>query len=687
MTSWHGKKSDHYKGEDHLLKTSSLLEQYVEFIPSVGYDYHKNPWYGYIDQDMSYQTKSEVKTELSEIIALLDNMIPIIGEISKKYNVSCTSIEDANIWKSFLSLAASSDFITPALLNKEHFESANSLLNELSSRSQDIISVREALNEVFDSDLYKLDGAVYYKKLTKQFSGTFSRLFNAEYKQIIGSLRLCRKDGRKTSYNEAVKFTEQLSYYQQKCNEYNEMEMPVKGFFGPAYNGVDTDWKNVTGQMSFLQMLFTQNIVFGGLAELNDLSTEKEAFDSYSKKLAGVISPHDEESISRLERHFDKNILAVRTTSGYDLYAHLKGCLDNMDRLDNWCQFRALLSQLDDLKALSFINTAIEQNLEPKHVVGAFKKKFYYQWIDVFLSEIPALSSFNRISQEKAIHTFSEKDKEQFVINKAKIRAVLSSMRPTVDIVAPGSALATLLREGDKKRRQKSIRNLLIETGELVQRIKPCFLMSPLSVSTFLAPGSVEFDVVIFDEASQIFPQDAVGAIYRAKQLIVVGDSKQMPPSNFFSASAASDETDEEVGDITDFESILDLCSTTLRQLRLRWHYRSRFEQLISFSNKNYYDNDLVTFPSSKTDTKGIGVDYYHADGVFDRKSHTNRKEAEYVVDLIYKNIERFPNRSLGIVAFSVAQQDMIDKLLSKRRQSTPEKEWFFKNDAQEPFL
>ncbi|MDO4803152.1 MAG: DEAD/DEAH box helicase, partial [Prevotellaceae bacterium] len=234
---------------------------------------------------------------------------------------------------------------------------------------------------------------------------------------------------------------------------------------------------------------------------------------------------------------------------------------------------------------------------------------------------------------------------------------------------------------------QKSIRSLFMETGELVQRIKPCFLMSPLSVSTFLDPNASRFEVVVFDEASQIFPQDAIGAIYRAEQLIVVGDSKQMPPSNFFNASVEIDDNDEETGDVTDFESILDMCSTSMQQLRLRWHYRSRYEQLITFSNKNFYDNDLVTFPSAKTDVHGIGVDYYYVDGVFDRTSHNNRKEAEFIVDLIYQNIDQYPDRSLGVVAFSVAQQNLIDRLLEKRRQSTPEKEYFFKLDNKEPFF
>ena len=121
----------------------------------------------------------------------------------------------------------------------------------------------------------------------------------------------------------------------------------------------------------------------------------------------------------------------------------------------------------------------------------------------------------------------------------------------------------------------------------------------------------------------------------------------------------------------------------------MKWHYRSRYEQLITFSNKNFYDNTLVTFPSSTIDHEGIGVDYYYVDGLFDRKSHTNRKEAEFIVDLIYKNIDEYPNRSLGVVAFSVAQQDLIERLLSKRRQEDSSKEWFFKRDDEhkEPFF
>ena len=676
-----------YKGETYLTETVSLLEQYVDYIPSIGYDYRKNPWYGYINLDTSYQSKSEVKDDLSIVLRFLQGLIPLKQEISKKYGIKCSSINDSFIWYSFFGFAAESEVITPSLLNRENFYRVKSALHELQEQSSDILDARFELNEVFDNDVYKLNGKEYHKKLIKEFGGTFSRVFNADYNQLIADLRSCKKDGKKPTYDEAVAMTERLAYYQQKASEFAAAEAPIKSFLGKAYYSVETDWDYVAEQMSTLEGKYLTNISFGVLESYDNFACEREIFADYHKKLKAAFAVCRGDAFKRSIGYFDKAILNIQSAPCDLVLTRLTDCLNEMDKLDNWCHFRSLLSELLDKQAVPYINAAISQNIEPRHIVGAFQKQFYYQWIDSILSNNPALYGFNRISQDKAIRTFSDKDTDQFEVNKAKIRAELSSMRPSLDMIAPGSALAILLREGEKKRKQKSIRSIFAETGELVQQVKPCFLMSPLSVSTFLAPDSVRFDVVIFDEASQIFPQDAIGAIYRASQLIVVGDSKQMPPSNFFNATNEAEDGDEETGDVTDFESILDMCSTSMQQLRLRWHYRSRYEQLIIFSNKNFYDSDLVTFPSSKADAPGIGVDYYHVDGVFDRKAHTNRKEAEFIVDLIYQNIEKYPNRSLGVVAFSVAQQDLIDQLLSKRRQSTPEKEYFFKNDGNEPFF
>ena len=206
--------------------------------------------------------------------------------------------------------------------------------------------------------------------------------------------------------------------------------------------------------------IFSSSIAFGALGNYNDFSSERDKFADYHQKLNEAFANCSTDTLKRVDGYFDRAILSTHSAASVLVLARSTDCLNEMDKLDNWCHFRSLLSKLDDKQVVPYVNSAIGQNIESKYIVGAFQKQFYYQWIDSILSGNPVLSAFNRISQDKAIRTFSEKDTEQFEINKAKIRAELSSMRPSLDMIASGSALAILLREGEKKRKQKSIRSL-----------------------------------------------------------------------------------------------------------------------------------------------------------------------------------------------------------------------------------
>lgn len=542
------------------------------------------------------------------------------------------------------------------------------------------------MNKEYDADVYKLDGAKYYKKLTKQYNGFFSRLFSSEYKRIISDLQLCRKDGKKPKYTLAVDILKTLNVYQEKQLEFCNIEKNIQNLLGSAYKGINTDFCKLIDELTALCDIQSTEISFGTLssATLPTFNAEQNNFAQIANTYNTIYSKY-EDCIKHITSSFNENDYDVQSVTMQSLITKCNGCIENIDNVNYWYEFSKLLQNLEELELRTFIDYCINKQIPTEQIIATFKKAFYVQWIYAILQDSPVLNTLTRASHDDIVKRFKEKDKLNFDINKAKIKAKLSAQRPTLDMVAPGSSIAMLLRENEKKRKQKSIRSLLAQIGDLAQTLKPCFLMSPLSVSTFLNPD-VKFDVVIFDEASQIFPQDAIGAIYRGKQLIVVGDSKQMPPSNFFNSVVESDNDDEDE-DITDFESILDLCSTTFPQCRLKWHYRSRYEELISFSNKNFYENDLVTFPSSQTNKVGIGVDFFHVNGTFDRKSKTNRAEAEKIVDLVFENIEKYPERSLGIVAFSISQQNLIDKLISSRRQSDPSKEPFFSSNKKEPFF
>ena len=641
------------------------------------------------DGDDTYQMRENIKTCLENMIAVSKKYIELQKIIAVNYGIDCNTLNQTQLWDNFFTLASESQILTPSFLKQSACAYLLEKLQEMENLGTEIVRQRDEINRQYDDDIYRLDADDAYKKLTRVYTNCIGRFFNSEYRKLIADIKLNSKNGKKPSYQEAVDLINNLNIYHEKMRNFEAIESPLKSSLGSAYKGVDSDWTIILNQIAKLKELFDSGASFSKLEMFTNVDYEEHKSDfAVIAKQLGELREKCNNAVELLSKSFDSDIFDIKNSSFEELLSKFKACINEFDKLDNWCRFESLLNTLKSQEITEYIDATIEANVRVEDIISAYQRNFYRQWIDYIQHLTPVLSGFNRVAHDQQVNTFSKEDNTQFAISKVQIRSKLSQNRPSLDYVSPGSAVSVLLREGEKRRKQKSIRKLMDEAGELIQVIKPCFLMSPLSVSTFLNTDSVKFDTVVFDEASQIFPQDAIGAIYRGKQLIVVGDSRQMPPSNFFGSNVELDDGDEETGDITDFESILDLCSTTFAQLRLRWHYRSRYEQLITFSNRHFYDNDLVTFPSSTTDKKWIGVDYYCVeDGIFDHRSRNNRKEAEFIVDLIYKNIEQFPDRSLGVVAFSVSQQDLIDKLLSKRRQADPSKEFFFRRDAEEPFF
>ena len=243
-----------------------------------------------------------------------------------------------------------------------------------------------------------------------------------------------------------------------------------------------------------------------------------------------------------------------------------------------------------------------------------------------------------------------------------------------------------------KKKRHLPIRQLMDKAGNAIQEIKPVCMMSPLSVAKFLPPESVYFDWVIFDEASQVEPVDAFGAIIRGKQTIVVGDDKQLPPSNFFQKIGDNDgaEDDEEnfAGNIT---SILELfVAQQAPQRMLRWHYRSRHESLITVSNSKFYENKLYLFPSPDCEKKEVGLVYHHCtDTIYDRGgSGKNLKEAEIVAAKIMEHALSYPNLTLGVGTFNLSQMEaVLDQVEILRKQNPLSEDSFFRAHPEEPFF
>ncbi len=323
---------------------------------------------------------------------------------------------------------------------------------------------------------------------------------------------------------------------------------------------------------------------------------------------------------------------------------------------------------------------------------AAYQRSFWQALVDAAMQIDDVLRSFDSPSRTALIERFRELDRQQLILNRARIQALLSEQRPAHSWINAATAESAILRrEGAKKRRLKPLRKLLAEIPRLVMDLKPCLMMSPGSVATLIDPAVFKFDVVIFDEASQIAPEEAAGAIMRGAQAVIAGDTKQLPPTRFFSVIGSDDEDSASEEDGNVFESILDESSgLNLPQKLLRWHYRSRAEELIAFSNHHFYGDRLFTFPNVAENAPGTGVEFVHVpEGVYrrGRAQRRNEVEAQRVVDLIFEHAEKLPQQTLGVITFSYAQRDAVIAEWEKRRREQPQFEAFFDENAPEPFF
>lgn len=344
----------------------------------------------------------------------------------------------------------------------------------------------------------------------------------------------------------------------------------------------------------------------------------------------------------------------------------LRGWSDNKGALREWCDWRRSRDEGINMGLEPMITSLEHGDIHVADLMRAFDHSYYYWWYSEIISEDPILRTFSSPRHARKIEKFRSADDNYTELTKQMVKSRISDRIPRAsgsDI--PGSERAILTRQIGLKRRNMSIRKLIEKIPNLLRRLKPCLLMSPMSVAQYLDASYPPFDLVVFDEASQIPVWDAVGAIARGKELVIVGDNQQLPPTNFFQRSEPDENEHED--ELIDTESILEECiSIGLPQHTLRWHYRSRREGLIAFSNSRYYGNELFTFPSPSISESGVSMRFVN--GVYDRgKSATNRAEAKAVVAEVVRRVNS-GERSIGVVTFSQKQKDLIDKLLEEAR-------------------
>ncbi len=365
---------------------------------------------------------------------------------------------------------------------------------------------------------------------------------------------------------------------------------------------------------------------------------------------------------------------AIGATSPDQAWARLGTAAEHPGALGEWVAYLKERASAEALR-LGPLLAMWDARALPLSLPDAFDRVLHRALARAAFKHHPELEHFTGLTQEGARSRFAILDEEATALRRSYLADHLSSHAVPAGIEIGKSSERTeralILHEISKQKRHIPIRQLLARAGGAAQALKPCFMMSPLSVAQYLKPGGLNFDLLVIDEASQMRPEDAVGAMARCQQIVVVGDPKQLPPTNFFGrADNGDDDTEEEV----DAESILDLAQAAFRPARrLRWHYRSRHGSLIAFSNREFYDGDLMVFPSPAEAAGDRGVGSVFVGGLC--KARCNEAEADAVCEAALGHMRTRPDFSLGIATMNQVQRELIAMKMDQLAAQNPDVE------------
>ncbi|MFT5287487.1 MAG: very-short-patch-repair endonuclease, partial [Planctomycetota bacterium] len=465
----------------------------------------------------------------------------------------------------------------------------------------------------------------------------------------------------------------------------------------PDFKGVDSDLQVIKTYLSNAAAL--REVI----SDLNRVAIDTAQLNSAIEPL--LKAGGDREPTATIASNYAESQTAFRSASAaYE--AHAGGFPEDETTtalLEELSGIKAEKAQIADWsKWVAARSSASKKGLDPllgalpdtkiENAIEAFNVAYFTWWLPLAMDASDELRAFLHWEHQTLIETFCKLDQSAQDLAAKQVQHAVAHKLPARDEVPRKSALGTLRHQLGLQRPSSSIRKLIAEMSETVTQLTPCVLMSPLSVAQYLPTDHALFDIVIFDEASQITTWDAVGSIARGTQSVIVGDPKQLPPTNFFGRSA--DECDEDLEDYEkDLPSILDEANNAgLSTHQLNWHYRSRDEALIAFSNHHYYGERLVTFPSPTTEFDAVV--FHKVDGIYARGSgRTNEVEARAIADFAVGRMHEWlelpeaERLTLGVITFNVQQQESILDMLDAERRKSPEIEWFFDDEREEPLI
>jgi very-short-patch-repair endonuclease len=523
------------------------------------------------------------------------------------------------------------------------------------------------------------------------------RVFKSEYRLGCRDFRACLVNPLPKKHAERLSLMDQLVEGQRLLRMLAELAPRAQSAFGHLWRKQDSDWAKLeeivnwvagrakVGLQTPIQKLFAvieeRERLRPLTADVKDSTVRlTDAFEQVRAELdLDLLQSFNESEFGKLNLN--------------DIESRVIEWQVALDRFSEWISYYSCTEALRTAGCGALVDAAQGDRKLGANLSQVFDWTYYSQLLREAVKRYPELGSFDGLLHEIKVDNFRSADRQR--LEASKLRTLIAHYEQ-MPMEGDGVGVTGVIKgEMARKRGHMPIRKLLGKTGHAIQAIKPVFMMSPLSVAQYLEPGGIEFDLLVIDEASQVEPVDALGAIARCKQVVVVGDDKQLPPSHFFMRMTSESSDEEFEGEETgatarDLESILGLCrSRGIPQKMLRWHYRSRHHSLIAASNHEFYEDNLFIVPSPYPASEELGLLFIHIpDGIFDTgKTRVNRLEAKRVAGAVIEHAEKYPKFTLGVAAFSVQQRQAIQDELELLRRERPDTEPFFNDHPHEPFF
>ena len=670
--------------------THDLVEAQANLLPSLGRP-KDHPWRGVGVAAMLPMDLERLSTRLEGTRAAALSCIEATEVLSDLLGAHGSTLDAAREQVRFAGFLAAVPPMDVEATTDPVWTEQREAIDALLKDGEALRAARQTTSSILIDSAWAEDlGAV--RKDYARHGSSLLRMMNASYRAARSEFRSYVRD-KLPPPTEAIRLLDALRAGQDALSRLSESDELGQAAFGDQWSGENSRWLKLR-EIANWDRECSDAALPADHREVPRRLTDRASLSD----AAAEVARHAAETQQQVDSVFAELVLdcdvafgcpAVRAVPLVELDHRLQAWQEQPGRLHQWITFRERDRKIREVGLAAICDLYWDGGAEAAELVDLLT----YARNEAVLARAweldPRLRDFDGLEHDRLVEEFKNLEIKKMTLSRAEVALAHHEGIPRGGSIGE---VATIRVEINKQRRHMPIRKLIRQAGHAMQKIKPVFMMSPMSVAQYLAPGTLEFDLLVIDEASQVRPVEALGVLARCSQAVIVGDKKQLPPTRFFDSlielvdEEGEDDSSFQAGDL---ESVLALCEAQgLPSKMLRWHYRSRHESLIAVSNRAFYDDKLFIVPSPVSGDH-LGIAFHHfPDAIYDRGgSRTNRTEAGKVADAVVAHAEKNPQRTLGVGTFSVAQRDAILDEIELRRRGRPDIEEFFLEGGAEPFF